>query len=153
MKHPDGGAVCAPDFRSWGHRFESHWKRNTACDCIVLYCTEPFITTNMSSWYCLNNVEWDVKLKIVIVIRRTNHKVLFLIQLHGSVTFKERETTFVTHICHPNTPNPFWKGIYSKRKEFAPRGSKFFPFREDPFRRESKWFWLSCLPWQCMYFP
>ena len=29
--------------------------------------------------------------------------------------------------------NPFIKGVYSKRKEFAPRGSKFFPFRVDPF--------------------
>ena len=25
------------------------------------------------------------------------------------------------------------KGIYSKRKEFAPCGSQFFPFRADPF--------------------
>ena len=25
------------------------------------------------------------------------------------------------------------KGVYSKRKEFAPIGSKYFPFREDPF--------------------
>ena len=29
--------------------------------------------------------------------------------------------------------HPFWKGIYYKRKEFAPIGSKFFPFRADPF--------------------
>ena len=29
--------------------------------------------------------------------------------------------------------SPFWKGIYSKRKEFAPSGSKFFSFREGPF--------------------
>ena len=25
------------------------------------------------------------------------------------------------------------KGVYSKRKEFPPLGSKFFPFRVDPF--------------------
>ena len=29
--------------------------------------------------------------------------------------------------------------IYSKRKEFAPYGSKFFPFRVDPFS-EGAWF-------------
>ena len=29
--------------------------------------------------------------------------------------------------------SPFLKGIYSKRKEFAPKWSKFFPFRVDPF--------------------
>ena len=28
---------------------------------------------------------------------------------------------------------PSYKGIYSKRKEFAPQWSKFFPFRVDPF--------------------
>ena len=27
----------------------------------------------------------------------------------------------------------FLKGLYSERKEFAPLGSKFFPFRIDPF--------------------
>ena len=32
------------------------------------------------------------------------------------------------------TPNPMIsKGVYSKRKEFAPLGSKFFPFRVDSF--------------------
>ena len=33
---------------------------------------------------------------------------------------------------------PFWKGVYSKRKEFAPLGSKFFPFWVDPFS-EGAW--------------
>ena len=33
---------------------------------------------------------------------------------------------------------PFWKGVFSKRKEFAPAGSKFFPFREDPFSKKKK---------------
>ena len=31
---------------------------------------------------------------------------------------------------------PFWKGVYSKRKEFAPRGSKFFPIRVDLLSKE-----------------
>ena len=30
------------------------------------------------------------------------------------------------------------KGVYSKRKEFAPFGSKFFPLRVDPFSEERK---------------
>ena len=29
--------------------------------------------------------------------------------------------------------NPLLKGVFSKMKEFAPTGSKFFPFRVDPF--------------------
>ena len=44
-----------------------------------------------------------------------------------------RETTFVTSCLLSYAPNSFWKGIYSKRKEFASTGSKFFPFRVDPF--------------------
>ena len=31
------------------------------------------------------------------------------------------------------TPSPFWKGVYSKSKEFAPWGSKVFPFIVDIF--------------------
>ena len=30
------------------------------------------------------------------------------------------------------------KGVYFKRKEFAPRGSKFFPFKVYPFSEESQ---------------
>ena len=32
------------------------------------------------------------------------------------------------------------KGVNTKRKEFAPCGSKFFPFRADPF---SEWDWWA----------
>ena len=34
-----------------------------------------------------------------------------------------------------------WKGVCSKRKEFAPMGSKFFPFRADPFYETTKHFY------------
>ena len=44
-----------------------------------------------------------------------------------------RETTFMTSYMLFCTLNPICKRVYSKRKEFAPRGSKFFPFRVDPF--------------------
>ena len=50
----------------------------------------------------------------------------------------------------------FWKGVYSKRKESAPLGSRFFPFRVDPFL-EGVWYigmqtrsHKSCLPLQNM---
>ena len=35
-------------------------------------------------------------------------------------------------VLHTETPS---KGVNSKRKEFAPCGSKFFPFRVDPFSK------------------
>ena len=44
-----------------------------------------------------------------------------------------KETAFVPSGLF-YTRNPFWKRVYSKRIEFAPKGSKFFPFRVDPFQ-------------------
>ena len=36
-------------------------------------------------------------------------------------------------VCVPAHQISSEKGVYSKREEFAPKGSKFFPFRADPF--------------------
>ena len=33
---------------------------------------------------------------------------------------------------------PLLERVFSKRKEFAPYGSKFFPFRKTPFQKEAK---------------
>ena len=54
------------------------------------------------------------------------------------LSFCTRETTLVTSCMLFCTPNPFWKRVCSKRKEFAPKGSKFFPFRVDPFSEGSQ---------------
>ena len=40
----------------------------------------------------------------------------------------------VSFIVHRLLP----KWVYSKRKDFAPNGSKFFPSRADPFQNEAK---------------
>ena len=49
-----------------------------------------------------------------------------------------REITFMTSCFLYCMPSPFWKGVYSLRKEFAPSGSKFFPYRVDPFTEGDK---------------
>ena len=49
------------------------------------------------------------------------------------VPFWTRETAFVVSCLLFGTKRPFWKGVDSKRKEFAPTGSKVFTFRLDPF--------------------
>ena len=49
-----------------------------------------------------------------------------------SVVFNERDS-FVTFCLFPENQVPFEKMVYSKWKEFAPTGSKFFPFKVDPF--------------------
>ena len=43
--------------------------------------------------------------------------------------FCTRETTYI-----PQT-NSLQKKVYSRRKEFAPCGSKFFAFRVDPYQK------------------
>ena len=37
------------------------------------------------------------------------------------------------YYLNSSTPGAFWKGVNSKMKECAPRGSTFFHFRVDPF--------------------
>ena len=72
-----------------------------------------------------------------------------------------RETIFVTSCLHSCKSSLFWKRVCIKRKALAPRGSKFFPFRVDPFseegvcaggegggvgwRAEAKQLWQICL--------
>ena len=66
--------------------------------------------------------------------------------------FLTRETTFMTSYLLSCITGTFWNGVYSKRKnlfplvyserkDFAVKGSKFFPFRVDPFRREQNNFY------------
>ena len=67
-----------PDFGSQGSAFESRWRRNSAHDCMMLYCMEPSIITFPLSQYDLNNVERDVKHQIIIIIMI---HVLFALQM------------------------------------------------------------------------
>ena len=48
---------------------------------------------------------------------------------------------------------PFRKGVCSKRKEFAPHGSKFFPFRVDPFSEGDKTVLIMLPPLKVYPFP
>ena len=51
------------------------------------------------------------------------------------------------------TQNPFRKGVYPKRKEFAPKGSKFFPFRKDPFLEGSQTILTKVASLESVFFP
>ena len=57
-----------------------------------------------------------------------------------------RVITFVISFLHSCTPSSFESGFYSKRKEFALKGSNVFPFRVDPFSEGSKDNFDSNLP-------
>ena len=57
------------------------------------------------------------------------------------------KTAFGTCCLFSCTPNPFLKGVCSKRKEFVPTGSRLI------FRRETKTIWQGCLPWKCIHSP
>ena len=67
MKCSAGLVVSAPDFGSQNPEFKSHWKRNSALDCLALHCIEPFIIILPWSGYDLNNVERDIKHQIIIM--------------------------------------------------------------------------------------
>ena len=56
----------------------------------------------------------------------------------SAILTRTRKTTFVISCFLSCTPSLFRQSVYSKRKEFAPKGSKFFPFRVDPFQNEDK---------------
>ena len=49
-----------------------------------------------------------------------------------------RETSFMTSCLLSFTPGASSKGVYSKWKEFAFLGSRFFTFRVDPFSEGEK---------------
>ena len=51
----------------------------------------------------------------------------------------EHRYTFKVSISVKIVFVPFLKGVFSKRKEFAPVGSKFFPFRGDTFQKYKVW--------------
>ena len=72
--------------------------------------------------------------------------------------FYTRELNFVTSCLRSSASSPFWKGAYTKGKEFFPvradifprvwgGGSKFFPFRVDPFSEGKKTSWHRYRPW------
>ena len=56
-------------------------------------------------------------------------------------------------VCFPAS-SPFWKRIYCKREEFAPKGSKFFLFRIDLFSEgKKKTYWQSCISLENVSIP
>ena len=69
--------------------------------------------------------------------------------------FSQRRRFFTSCLLLSCTSMPFWEEVYSNRKEFAPGGSKFFPFRVDLYRRETKHFWQRNLlyPFPLIFFP
>ena len=49
------------------------------------------------------------------------------------VSLRENDTPSGEATLSKTVYIPFSEGVYSIRKEFAPRGSKFFPYKVDPF--------------------
>ena len=58
----------------------------------------------------------------------------------GRGTYLCLPVCFAVHKC------PFWKGVYCKRKEFAPLGSKFFHFTVDPLEEGENTFDRDATP-------
>ena len=58
---------------------------------------------------------------------------------HGKIsTIFKRGATFFDFCYALRHTTPLLKKVYSKRREFAPLGSKFSPFRVDPFKKDNE---------------
>ena len=97
---------------AWIHTKVSVWK------CHVCY-----------SWLRLRSDECGDYYYCLIFRERDTHCTCLL--------FPPRETIWWPGLFYC-TPIPFWKEIYFKRKDFAPMGSKVFPFRIGSFSEERK---------------
>ena len=88
-------------------------------------------STSYSLFLCLNIAEWVAisTVKIVTSDRRTIKGYTWLIFLH----FLYENILCVFLFCFPTYKHLLKKRAYSKSKDFAPEGSKFFPFRVGPF--------------------
>ena len=53
-------------------------------------------------------------------------------------TILYKEDNFCDFLFAFQYTDPLLKGVYSERKAFAPKGSKFFAVRVDPFLEEDK---------------
>ena len=76
----------------------------------------------------------------------------FFFKIYNIICLRELKTFSGEATLIKNVQPFFWKGVYSKRKEFAAKGSKFFPFSIDPIL-EVTWCavkqivnYKSCLP-------
>ena len=65
-----GWLSSTPDLGSQGPVFESCYRRDSAHDCKMLHCIEPFIVTLPLSRYDLDNVESDIKLQTNIIVNQ-----------------------------------------------------------------------------------
>ena len=66
--------------------------------------------------------------------------------------FFTRDTTLVISILYSCKPSPLWKWSALKGKNLLPRGSKFFPFRVDPFSERKQTPFDSYLRWKIYLF-
>ena len=85
----------------------------------------------------------------------TKNLIIFLISQH-TLPYIEgtRETTFGTSCLPSCALSYFWKGVYCKRKEFAPQGEQIsFLLKGTPFQTGGKSFWQSYLPWKWFHSP
>ena len=99
----------------------------------------------------------DLEVKVILIYLQTFMlKFKFLEAKHNSgelhcpaTSLIYKGDNFVISCLLSCKASSFWKEIYSKRKEFGSLGSKFFPFRVDPFS-EGNQNNFKRPPWKCI---
>ena len=96
------------------------------CSQVCISCV-PFEDSNqtlsvsiLSGKFALGSFSYNMSIQVKLMLWK-NYEYLMALQ-RSYYAFKGDTFASVAFV-------PFWKGVYSKRKEFAPHGSKFFPFR------------------------
>ena len=87
------------------------------------------------SWNSCSQIDLNMRLKwnlawLIKRICQTWYSLYFTVKSSDFGEMMYLQGRQICQICFL----PSWKGFYSKRKEFVPNGSKFFPFRIDHFR-------------------
>ena len=96
------------------------------------------------------NADWIADWIIVTLFvngQQWDTSMLKMVYMHLVEIFRHfwQERQIVWLVCSPTHQTPSKKGVYSKRKESAPHGSRFLPFRGYPFFRWGNDF-DGCLP-------
>ena len=82
--------------------------------------------------------------------QQNEHRKYFMFNLLERMLLDPAGILFISPIhirlIHQGRPKKgqlksFWQRVFSKRKEIAPKGSKFFPLRVDPFSEEAWCAW------------
>ena len=94
---------------------------------------ENYLQMSSAKWSAAARKSWGTNVhRMPLIFVKTVYRCILPVALHclkGNWYFFRGDNSIKFVF------DPFWKGVYYIRKEFAPRGSKFFPYIGGPFQK------------------